>query len=209
MTIMFSEQRSAYCSVDDVRAFGITEDMQDATDIDVNILRAAQEMDAFMQGTYLPHTVALWLDGNGKDTLLLPDYPVRSIQVIRVDDEDLTVFDESTGTGTVRIVDGEAGIIKRRDGGAFTSGDANIYVEYTAGYDPEAMPGDLRMANAKLAAAYTLAGLEGVNNPLSLSSISEGALNMAFGGSSQKIQALTAGLMDSLIKYRRVAFAGV
>lgn len=212
MTVIYPDQGPGYCSVEDVRALGITEDMASATTIEVNINRAAQEMDAYLGGSYMMHDIAEWMDGNGRTKLFLKDYPIKALQAVRLRKsdgsiEDLSIFDPDTNpSGIIRIANAEAGIIERIDGGVFPRGHANIYISWTAGYLKEDIPGALKMVNARLAAAYTLMGIEGAQNPNGLNSISEGALNVSFGAHSSKVQALTDGWKDALKAYKRLAY---
>lgn len=68
------------------------------------------------------------LEGNGRDVLLLPEFPVSALTNVVIEDD---TFD-GTDDDNVRVV--EAGLMYRLDGGTWTGGIQNITVTYSHGY---------------------------------------------------------------------------
>jgi len=118
------------------------------------------------------------------------------------------VYNPETGEGAV-MYKGRSGIIERIDGGTFPAPPGGVWVHYTAGYAAEDMPGLLRDINARLAAAYCLAQIEGDRNPEGLASIGEGALSVSYGGHSQKAAALMEGWKEALIPLKRLSYGSI
>lgn len=86
------------------------------------------------------------LDGTGRDSLLLPEYPVQSVTVLEVDGMAISSF----------YIEPNGIIIV--DSGRIPEGKRNVHVVYRAGYEPDAVPGDLKEAVFILVASrYTLA----------------------------------------------------
>ncbi len=72
------------------------------------------------------------IDGNGREFLRLPNYPVTAVASINCDDG--WVFDSANNESTdVFYLDGDAGLVIRISG-FWPEGRRNIRVAYTAGY---------------------------------------------------------------------------
>ena len=90
-----------------------------------------------------------YIDGNGKESLILPNYPIISVTSMYEDDVLLT-----EGVSADYVVDYARGII-RRVGGVWLRGRQTIKITYVAGYVVQgatlgtgetALPADLRLA---------------------------------------------------------------
>ncbi len=213
MTVIITDPGPGYCNIQDVRALGITEDMAAASLIETHIYRAAQEMDTYMGGTYKLHEVDAWLDGSGRRTLMLQDYPVHVLEqvMVRKGDtmEELELFNPGTGEGQVRVKSAQAGILELVDGSTWPTGPSTVHIIYEAGISEDQMPGALRAVNARMAAAMTLQAIEGDINPQGLQSIGEGGLSVSYGGHESKAQALMEGWKDDLKLLKRVAYGTI
>lgn len=92
---------------------------------------------------------AVYIDGNGKESLLLPQYPVASITSITEDGNALT-----EGEDNDYLLYAASGILKRVSG-AWAKGPKTIKITYVAGYVVQgvtvtapdiALPADLKLA---------------------------------------------------------------
>lgn len=117
------------------------------------------------------------LDGSGRSSLLLPEYPVNSVSAVRIDTE--RVFGaESEVTGyLVYATEGKITLIS----GSFPSSPQCVEVAYNAGFDP--VPEDLKLAvlevviynakrlggNAGAVGVRSIAGPDGLNTSYELS----------------------------------------
>ena len=212
MTVLNRDAGVGYCTVDDVRALGITDEMADASIVETQINRAAEQMDAYIGGTLIMHEITGWFRGSGSSIMTVKDYPIATIEDIKVraggQVKTLSVYDPETDTGEVDIKSAGAGILERVDNGIFPA-TRSVYLHYWAGYEPEDMPGSLRIINARLAAAYCLMRAEGDDNPNGLNSIGEGALSVSFGANSTKAAELMEGWQNELNNLRRVPYGSI
>lgn len=81
------------------------------------------------------------LDGNGRDRLLLPQYPGNSVTTVRINE---LAIDQSTGVYvTGWVLDRASGVLYLR-GYRFTRGLQNVELAYNAGY--ASVPDDLAQA---------------------------------------------------------------
>jgi hypothetical protein len=92
---------------------------------------------------------AVYFDGNGKESLLLPNYPIASVTSITEDGNALTEGEDSD-----YLLYAATGILKRVNG-AWYKGSKTIKITYVAGYVVQgatvtapdvALPADLKMA---------------------------------------------------------------
>jgi len=215
LTVLTEDIGPGYCSVEDVRALGITADILAASYIEVLIARTADLMDSYLGGTFKLHEVQEWiLSNHGTGRLIVSDYPIIELLGVKVRYAlneapiELSIFDPQTGEGVIRYK-GKSGIIERIDGGIFPEPPGATWLHYTAGYEPEDMPGILRDINARLAAAYSLMQIDGDINPQGLSSIGEGALSLSYGGNNQKAAALLEGWKEALSPIRRLSYGSL
>lgn len=87
------------------------------------------------------------LDGNGRDTIRLPQYPVNSLSTLRISEQEIDERDSIYSCGW--ILEGESGIL-RLACYLFTEGIQNIELAYNAGYS--SVPEDLEQACIEQAA---------------------------------------------------------
>ena len=70
------------------------------------------------------------LDGNDKNQIILPQYPVNSVSTLRINEVEISA---RAGYTQGYIIDRNTGIL-RLSGYVFSQGMANIEIEYNAGY---------------------------------------------------------------------------
>lgn len=130
-------------------------------------------------------------NGNGKDALVLKQFPVVSGAVtIRVDDE---VFDPDE-----YAVDAAAGVIEAMPGIAFPRGIANVEVDYVSGYE-NGVPQDLNLACVKQVLYERR--LQGDRDQIALAnSTIIGAVSETY-----RLEEWAQGVRGTLDRYRRVA----
>ncbi len=114
------------------------------------LLTAAEsEVESFCKRQFLQATETVILDGNGRNALRLPRWPVTAVASVKVDP------DRAFGAGTtvdasLWILKGEAGLLRRANDGIWVCGEACIQVSYTGGY--AVIPDDLQQAIAEIVA---------------------------------------------------------
>lgn len=104
-----------------------------------------------------------YYDGNGKDYLLLNNWPISSTTItITIDETRLFTSTGDVITSTDVMLDTDVGRI-RLDGESFDSGTRNVKVEYSAGYST-ALAFDLTMAAKEMARAMwnRMTGKQGI-----------------------------------------------
>lgn len=84
------------------------------------------------------------LNGNGRTSLMLPDYDIRTIRSVRAY-SNASTFTEYTAAELADITFAESGIVTRATLGSWTSGVNNLIVEYECGRDAP-VPSDVREA---------------------------------------------------------------
>lgn len=87
------------------------------------------------------------LDGNDRDQIILPQYPINSVTTLRINEVAIEARDSLYSFGY--IIGKKTGIL-RLSGYVFSPGMANIELEYNAGFD--SMPDALKQACIEQAA---------------------------------------------------------
>lgn len=114
--------------------FGYLADEQAKVERLIDIATARMEMEAKHKILARDFTAAI-VDGPGRDTLLMPQFPVNSVSSLNVDSS--RVFDAATLIeSTEYMIDRDAGMI-RLYSGTFPSGYGVIKLTYNAGYNDE------------------------------------------------------------------------
>lgn len=90
-----------------------------------------------------------YLDGPGTEVLVLPDYPISSLDAIYVD-SNRSFGDETEEDSDNYYVDDTAGRIEKLNGIVWPAGRRNIKITYTKGFS--SIPDDLRLAGLEVAA---------------------------------------------------------
>lgn len=113
------------------------------------LTNAESEVESFCKRQFLEATETVILDGNGRNALRLPRWPVTAVTAVKVDP------DRAFGSGTavdasLWILKGEAGLLRRANNGIWICGEACIQVAYTGGY--ATIPDDLQQAIAEIVA---------------------------------------------------------
>lgn len=179
----------AYGSTSLVRKYarGITSDIVADADITAFLEAATSIIDTATGHPWTKTTGQVeYHDGDSHDRLLLDRDHRPVLQVTSIEKRvngawvALDEFDELTGEGDYLLLDGPAGIIEWTSDERATSGTRAIKVTYNHGYDPTP---DYIDALASIMAAINALGLAaGTASPSGLTSITEGALSLSWGG---------------------------
>jgi len=132
------------------------------------------------------------LDGNGRDAILLPQYPIQSVTTLRVNEYEIDARDSLTGCGYVI----------RKDRGEivlacylFTKGLQNIELEHNSGFS--SVPADLEDAALKQCAwAFK-------QSPAGSNLLGVAAKNLADGSVSYTQKELLPEVRTTLERYKK------
>lgn len=206
-----------YCTVADVRKYarGIVAATVSDADVEVFITGAEGEINDALNQDFLQHTDEVeYYSGTGRPRLFInaDKRPILAITHIKDRDADglgqttLTVFTPVDGEGDYYPIDAEAGIIKFYDNTP-RAANLNIEVKYNWGY--VTVPASVAKLCALIASIPTMAMAAGVASPQGLTSISEGALSLSWGGGPfQETVAQNKAEADALLRKigRRTSF---
>lgn len=154
----------------DVKKFlGMSEDIHDGmiesliaeTEADFKT-RILGSKDAVFDASSSYQSYTEYYDGNGKDSLIVKHFPIRSVTTIHIDTD--RSFGASTLVDSNDIIDTkfDSGIIQL-DGLLFTWGKKSIKVVYTAGWKASDAPSDFKRILVNYVTATLLEGIGGVN----------------------------------------------
>ncbi len=119
------------------------------------------------------------LDGNGYPDLLLPQYPVVSLDALTVDGQALDPAPLGGQAGAGWLLDRAAGVVSLGQG-VFPRGRANVTAAYRAGF--AAMPADLAQAACEQAAVRFQESAAGQGRlGISARTLADGSLSYATG----------------------------
>jgi len=114
----------------------------------------------------------LYIDGNGKTRLFLPELPVTGITSVADGLETLTADDD------YKL--GQYGVLYRLGGNVWTEGIQNIKIVYSHGYDP--IPDDIVSVCARAASRVYQAGLKSeAMNGIAVQSLGLGDYSVTYG----------------------------
>ena len=133
---------NTYASLQEIRDRGVTTDQATDPEVEIALVRATLQVEAFCGRDFWMHARTFSVDGNGKETLFLNDWPI--IQV-----ENLWVDDVLVDPDSYRVY-GEEGYIRLYSGirfpwaavaGVFPEGALNVTVKGDFGFEevPEAV----------------------------------------------------------------------
>lgn len=94
-----------------------------------------------------------YYDGDGTEELILKNFPVTELTLLNDDPQRAFAAPTAKNISADVMLDSGAGIVRLwNNGGAFFRARGNVKVTYSAGYDIDAMPYDIRLAVKKLVA---------------------------------------------------------
>lgn len=149
----------------------------------------------------------VWLDGTGRDGLLLPQLPVHEVLSVQVDGTDLEESDWDPDAEVSGMIAVDAGILWRIPAPAvWSKGHSNVFVVYTHGYHLDrstpssypTLPADLALAICSIAArTMTQVGVSGTVTAETI-----GSYSVQYAESNQSGDGLAVGERDVLDSYR-------
>lgn len=182
-----------FCAIADVKTFlGITDTNSDA------VLTALCTLVSGMMRTYLSRDIypvtsyTANVDGNGKTSIILPEYPITAVSSLSIDGTDIPARTSPTGSGytfnrnTVTL-----------SGYEFSKGAQNVSIAYSAGY--AAIPDEI-----KSSAVIWVATLFQRRKNLDITSRAIGAENVAYANDAcPKSASLILDQWKAVVPYAR------
>lgn len=107
-------------------------------------IQVEQECEEICDRAFVPRYRRALLDGSGTDELLLPDCDIRTIRSVKVAPRAGLAFVAFTAGELAALVARDNKVLRRADGNSWTSGEANVLIEYE--YGLTAPPADLARA---------------------------------------------------------------